>query len=298
MFFSHIPLPVALAIIATLGYMIGCRSRARAVREADKARRELRRAQSVAQDLEQIAESVRKHLATHHASVARFKTRITALSDDGQDVPWDGLCKEIEKILKPTLRLAEQIAQAYDEIRQQTNQLMTFSDSRTDPLTLVNNHRCLDETLEQAFAMMGRYSQPFSLALFDIDHFNLKDNKGHDHGDRALQAVARILDETVRDTDIVARYGKQEFVVVMPHTLLEDACHFSERARQAVEEALGLTISGGVTTAHDRDNAQSLLSRADAALYNGKTAGCNRNYRHTGAEIEPDTEDLATEIAI
>jgi diguanylate cyclase (GGDEF)-like protein len=102
-----------------------------------------------------------------------------------------------------------------------------------------------------------------------------------------LQAVARLLDETVRDTDIVARYGGEEFVVVMPHTSLENACHFGERVRRLIEKEIALTISGGVTAALDGDNAQSLLSRADTALYSAKAAGRNRIYRHTGVDIEP-----------
>lgn len=287
-FIPSIPLPVALATIAVLGYLAGRRSRTHAINEADKARRELRRAKIVARELEQIAEGVRKHLAAHHQSVAKFKDRVSHLSKQEKDAAWQELCAEAEQILKPTLRLAEQIALAYDEIRQQTNQLMTFSEVRTDPLTRVSNRRCLDETLDSMFAMMERYGEPFSLAIFDIDHFKqVNDKKGHLHGDRTLQAVARILDETVRDTDVVARYGGEEFVVVMPHTNLENACHFAERVRQVVETSLGLTISGGVANALDGDNAQSLLSRADSALYSGKAAGRNRIFRHTGVDIEP-----------
>ncbi len=283
-----LPLPVALAIIAVLGYMAGRRSRVHAINEADKARRELRRAKVVARELEQIAEGVRKNLATHHMSVAKFKERVGKLSQDEKEAAWQDLCAEAEQILKPTLRLAEQIALAYDEIRQQTNQLMTFSEVRTDPLTRVSNRRCLDETLDSMFALLERYEESFSLAIFDIDHFKqVNDKKGHLFGDRTLQAVARILDETVRDTDIVARYGGEEFVVVMPHTTLDAACTFAERVRRLVDESLGLTISGGVAMALEGDNAQSLLSRADAALYSGKAAGRNRIFCHTGAEIEP-----------
>ncbi len=290
----HIPFPVALALIAVLGYMVGRSSRARAINEADKARRELRRAKLIAKELEQVAESVRKHLANHHLSVARFKDRICELSVHDKEAAWQELCGESEQILKPTLRLAEQIAQAYDEIRRQTNQLMTFSEVRTDPLTRVGNRRGLDETLDSMFALMERYEEPFALAIFDIDHFKeVNDKKGHLHGDRTLQAVARVIDESVRDTDIVARYGGEEFVVVMPHTGLENAGHFAERVRSTVENSLGITISGGVATALDGDNAQSLLSRADAALYSGKAAGRNRIFRHTGADIEPVSESAA-----
>lgn len=272
----EIPLPVALAVIAVLGYLAGRSSRAQALNEADKARRELRRAKAVAKELEQIAEGVRKHLASHHSSVARFKDRVSELSAQEKEAAWQELCTEAEQVLKPTLRLAEQIARAYDEIRQQTNHLMSFTEVRTDPLTRVNNRRGLDETLESMLALMERYDQPFSLALFDIDHFKeVNDSKGHLHGDRTLQAVARILDDSVRDTDIVARYGGEEFVVVMAHTTLDNACQFAERVRGLVESSLSLTISGGVTMALDGDNSQSLLSRADAALYSGKAAGRN-----------------------
>jgi len=287
----EIPLPVALSVIAVLGYLAGRRSRQETVQEADKARRELRRAKTVAKELEQIAQGVRKHLASHHLSVARFKDRVHQLSTQEKDAAWQELCHETEQILKPTLRLAEQIAQAYDEIRQQTNHLMTFSEVRLDPLTRISNRRGLDETLDAMFALMDRYEQPFSLAIFDIDHFKqLNDKQGHLHGDRTLQAVASILDEAIRDTDTVARYGGEEFVVVMPHTSLEDACRFSDRVRATVENSLGLTISGGVAMALDGDTPQSLLSRADSALYSGKAAGRNRIFRHTGTEIEPIDE--------
>lgn len=284
----EIPLPVALAVIAVLGYLAGRTSRAQALNEADKARRELRRAKAVAKELEQIAEGVRKQLASHHMSVARFKDRVSELSGQEKETAWGELCREAEQILKPTLRLAEQISRAYDEIRQQTNHLMSFTEVRTDPLTRVSNRRGLDESLESMFALLDRYDQPFSLVIFDIDHFKLvNDTKGHLHGDRTLQAVARILDDTVRDSDVVARYGGEEFVVVMAHTTLDNACHFAERVRVLVESNLGLTISGGVAQAFDGDNPQSLLSRADAALYSSKAAGRNRIFRHSGADIEP-----------
>lgn len=295
----NIPIPVALSVIAVIGYMVGRSSRARAVQEADRARRELRRAKLIAKELEQVADSVRKNLANHQQAIGRFKDRLTEMAGKDKEAAWQNLCGESEQILKPTLRLAEQISQAYDEIRRQTNQLMTFSEVRTDPLTRVSNRRGLDETLESLFALMERYSENFSIAIFDIDHFKqVNDKKGHLFGDRTLQSVARVIDDSVRDTDIVARYGGEEFVVVMPHTRLEDACQFAERVRSTVEANLGVTISGGVAMALEGDNAQTLLSRADTALYSGKAAGRNRVFRHTGTEIEQIDEPVAEEAAI
>ena len=138
------------------------------------------------------------------------------------------------------------------------------------------------------FALLNRYGQPFSLGIFDIDHFKqINDAKGHLFGDRTLKSVARTISNGVRETDVVARYGGEEFVVIMPHTDLDGACIFADRVCIAVRDSLPLTISGGVAHAIDGDNAQTLLARADSALYGAKAAGRNRVYKHTGLEIEP-----------
>ena len=285
----NIPSTVALAAVAVLGYLFGRGSRvAHVVTDVEQARRELKRAKAVARELETISEQIRKSLATHHSSIAHFKDRVTELGSQEKEVAWQELCKEAEEMLKPTLRLAAQIAHAYDEIRQQSNHLMTFTELRTDPLTRVSNRRALDECMENMFALMNRYEQVFSIAIFDIDHFKLiNDERGHVQGDHILQRVARIIDDNVRDTDVVARYGGEEFVVVMPHTGLEGACIFSERLRAKIEKQIDLTISGGVAQACNSDSPQTLIARSDAALYSAKAAGRNRVYQHTGNDIEP-----------
>jgi diguanylate cyclase len=284
----HLPMPVALAAVALIGYLVGRRKREQQRIEGEvQARRELKRANGVAKELERIAESVRRGIATHHASVLKFKERVANLGGDQQDAAWQELCGEAEDMLKPTLKLAAQLATAYDEIRQQSNNLMTFTEVRTDPLTGVSNRRALDETLESMFAMLHRYEQPFGLLLIDIDHFKqINDEQGHLYGDRMLKSVARLMDENVRDTDIVARYGGEEFVIVMPQTTLDGASSFADRLRQRIEEQLPLTVSAGVAQAGEGDNPQTLLARADAALYGAKAAGRNRIYRHTGLTVE------------
>ena len=296
----ELPVTTALAAVALLGYVFGRRTRQLQMSDADEAQRELRRAKNVAKELEKIAESVRKDLATHRASVARFKDRMTQLGDHRVEVSWRDLCKEAEDVLKPTLKLASQISVAYDEIRQQTTQLMAFTEVRTDPLTGVSNRRALDEMLSGMFALMHRYDQPFSVAIFDIDHFKqINDEQGHLHGDRVLQQFAHALDESIRETDTVARYGGEEFVVIMPHTPLDGACVFAERLRQCVDEKLPITISGGVASAQESDSPTTLLSRADAALYTAKSAGRNQVFRHAGEDIDrvPPVRETASSCA-
>ena len=143
----QVPIPVALAFVATLGYLISRWHRSTAGSAAMRSRHELKRAQAVASDLEKIARTVRQSLAKYHTSISRFRDRVGRLNDEGQEAAWKGLCQETEGILGPTLRLATQIATAYDEIRQQSANLMTFTEVRTDPLTGLNNRRGLDDSL-------------------------------------------------------------------------------------------------------------------------------------------------------
>jgi diguanylate cyclase (GGDEF)-like protein len=283
----QIPLPLALAAVATIGYLFGRRSKQPTEETVCRSRRELRRAQTVAVELEKIAWELRRGLSKHHSSVSKFRERVSKLSDHQQELAWKELCREAEEILKPTLQLASQIAGAYDEIRQQSANLMTFTEVRTDPLTGANNRRGLEDALSTQFALMNRYDSGFSVAMLDIDHFKeTNDREGHLYGDRVLQDLARLLDDTVRETDVVARYGGEEFLVVMPHTGLEGASILAERLRAKVEKELPVTISGGVAQALDGDTQETLLSRADSALYEAKAAGRNRVYQHDGVQME------------
>ncbi len=289
----HLSTPVALAAVATIGYFVGRSKREKQSASSEaQARRELKRAQAVAKELEQIADVVRRSLATHHSSVLKFKDRMSSMGSVAKEGAWQDLCAEAEEMLKPTLQLAAQMAAAYDQIRQQSNNLMTFTEVRTDALTGVSNRRALDDTLESLLAMLHRYEQAFSILIVDIDNFKkLNDAQGHLYGDRMLKAVAKLLADTVRETDMVARYGGEEFVIVMPQTPLDGAIIFAERLRQRIEQDLPLTVSGGVTATAEGDDSQTLLARADAALYSAKAAGRNRLFCHTGQSIEPAMVD-------
>ena len=199
-----------LAIAIVVAYALGRRANSRNAEIVDQSRRDLRRAQTVARDLENVSELIKKQLSKHQLRVNKFKQRVSQLSTCEHEDAWRELCREAEDMLRPTLQLATQIASAYDEIRQQSGNLMTFTDVRTDPLTGVANRRALDETLASQFAMKQRYDSSFTLAMFDIDHFKkVNDAQGHLQGDRTLQEVARLLNDSARETDIVARYGRR-----------------------------------------------------------------------------------------
>lgn len=290
-----VPLPVALAAVATLGYVLG-RGRTAARHGTDaRSKRELRRARCVARELEKIAHTVRKNISRHHASMSKFKQRVDSLDAPQRDAAWKAFCREAEGMLAPTLQLANQIANAYDQIQQHSGQLMGFADAHTDPLTGAGSRCSLEDTLDAQFALMSRYENGFSVAIFDIDHLKgINDRQGQLQGDRLIARLAALLDDCKRETDVMVRYGGEEFLVVMPQTDLEGACTFADRWRRRVEDELPLRVSGGVTTALDGDTSDSLLGRADAALYSAKSAGRNRVFRHTGERIDPVTEPRDT----
>ena len=152
----------------------------------------------------------------------------------------------------------------------------------TDGLTGLLNHRALHERLAEEFLRASRHSQPLSLLMLDLDHFKtINDTRGHLAGDDALRALAGVLSQAARESDIVARCGGEEFVVILPQTDADGALLLAERMRAAVEAADGplnsVTVSIGVCAlCPDHADFAVLLRCVDAALYRSKAAGRNQ----------------------
>jgi diguanylate cyclase (GGDEF)-like protein len=150
--------------------------------------------------------------------------------------------------------------------------------TETDPLTSLINRR----GLESALALLKQEGRPLAAIMFDIDHFKkINDTHGHIAGDQALVTVASIAKTTARDTDLVARMGGEEFVVLLPNATLDSAVVFAERLREDIHQADippngRITVSLGVALypLHTQD-LDALLPLADTALYQAKTAGRN-----------------------
>ena len=289
-----LPIPVGLAAVAVLGYLVGRWQAQPPAAISESTRRELKRAQAVVHDLEKIAHRIRRELALHHSNLATFKIRVAELSRAADSADWRLLCDEAERLLKPTQDLAMQLARAYDGIRQQSSRLMTFTGQRCDPLTGLCNRQALDETLDNYLAMHRRYGMLFSVAILDIDNFKaFNEQHGHLHGDRVLKQVASLLDQNARDTDVVTRSGGEEFIIVLPGTELAGGTVFAERMRQTIERMTSLTISSGVAMVTDGDDDKTLLTRADSALYAAKAAGRNCVFCHNGDDVHPlESQDL------
>jgi diguanylate cyclase (GGDEF)-like protein len=157
--------------------------------------------------------------------------------------------------------------------------------SRTDALTGAGNRRAFDDALGHEIARAKRYGQPLSLVILDIDHFKgVNDTHGHQGGDEVLRVVARTLRSTLRDGDVLYRYGGEEFAVLLPHAQGTGAFTAAERMVRAIAAMpahlpggeVRVTASAGVATLSASDDGSGLVFRADAALYQAKKDGRDR----------------------
>ncbi len=155
--------------------------------------------------------------------------------------------------------------------------------ANTDPLTRLPNRRCTFDRLETMAVFAENSGTPFSVILFDIDHFKtVNDLHGHQAGDAVLQDVAEISRQHARRADIVGRVGGEEFLWLVADTPQRGVRQLAERLRTSVEQGRAgsslpkVTVSMGLAHFREGDTCQSLLARADAALYRAKDSGRNR----------------------
>ena len=168
---------------------------------------------------------------------------------------------------------------AYNELTQNNKKIQVLAD--TDKLTGLFNREKLDESLLSLLSRSVSHDVPLALLIMDIDHFNqINDKEGHLVGDKVLKSLANRLQSKMRTNDILARWGGEEFVIVLPNTDIKAATELSGRLLDYVRseniEGISITVSIGVTQYNSNDSADSLFSRADKALYQAKDEGRNR----------------------
>ncbi len=261
-------------------------------------------------------------LMTAYASMETLLAAIRAGVYDYLTKPFDNLddvlhkvgrALEKRRIVKENERLIEYLRQANTQIdlmnrdleRQVVDRTRQLEDanrrleqlSLTDDVTGLFNQRFLHQRLEEEFRRATRYRQPLSVLMLDLDNFKLV-NDTHDHlfGSRVLARVGRVLKDTVRNIDLVIRYGGDEFVVILPHTDICQGVQVAERIVQKVgttdlgdeQDPYFVTVSVGVaaTGVAEISSAQALLRQADMALYTAKSEGRNRVCDTPSANVE------------
>nr|CAX83912.1 Diguanylate cyclase [uncultured bacterium] len=182
----------------------------------------------------------------------------------------------------PFLKLEEEVL---DELRGPLERALAYEDlydqARRDALTGLVNRRVFEERADVEMAHAQRHKQPLTLACLDLDFFKvINDRLGHAEGDQALKTVSQTFTKTVRDSDLLARVGGDEFAMILPNTSLENAALLMERLCKAVRalqisapDSAPLGVSVGIASWNTEDSLESWWQRADAALYRAKEAG-------------------------
>ncbi|HST60562.1 MAG TPA: diguanylate cyclase, partial [Longimicrobium sp.] len=190
---------------------------------------------------------------------------------------------ELEREIAERREAEAALTRARAELEETNRELRALS--LRDALTGAYNRRYLDERLAEAFALALRQSQPLSVMICDVDDFKrINDTFSHAVGDEVLRTIAGILRQNVRQSDVVARFGGEEFVVIFPcatpeqaHAAGEKLCRrVMEHPWHTVHPLLAVTLSAGLAAADGQPNHEKLLSDADRKLYQAKRRGKNR----------------------
>jgi diguanylate cyclase (GGDEF)-like protein len=221
-----------------------------------------------------------------HTDLARRIERISRISDSYQSLTKENenhLIKRLDKQLRQLDKVAR-ISDHYQKMMHDLN-LALREASTHDSLTGLGNRRLLLERLKEESERSRRYSRPLTIAMLDIDYFKrVNDQHGHELGDQMLVEVSRVMEAEIRDQDLCGRWGGEEFLILLPETSMEAACHVLERVRNAVgalrvrtgDESIAVTASLGVAEHRAESNYSDTVNRADWALLKAKQSGRDR----------------------
>jgi diguanylate cyclase len=244
-----------------------------------------------------VIDQVRRFLDDHSGDIGHFGQHLDDLSTAiVRPQPQEKVRALIVDLVQETQSMAQRnhalenrlgrIAGEVTELRE--NLQAVQREALTDALTGIPNRKFFDVRLQEAAREAMSENEPLGLLLSDIDHFKrFNDSFGHQIGDQVLKLVARTLSDSVKGRDTPARFGGEEFAIILPHTNLQQAVIVADQIRNAVmrrrfvgkdsrDEYGGVTLSFGVAQYRNGEELSELVRRADAALYHAKRAGRNR----------------------
>lgn len=234
--------------------------------------------------VERLSDDVR-----HSANLAELQANVLASLDRMQTHVREHIEDESSRrneaeaearVLREQLNTVER--DAFDLRRQVAR---TQEQALRDALTGLPNRRAYDERVAQEQARFRRFAEPLALLVLDVDDFKkINDTFGHKAGDKALKMIATLLRERLRVTDFIARFGGEEFVLLLTGAAFDDALKVADAMRIAVEQGglhasgqpVNVTVSGGLAVFSEGDTAEGVFERADQALYKAKGQGKNR----------------------
>lgn len=239
---------------------------------------------------EAIGMELQKLLALNDSFLSKLKDLINKSGQSSQISKFefetkrrDGSSIEVELSLSTVIINGKwhAIAIFRDITERKKNERLLFLQAITDPLTGIYNRRYIIQMIENEVLRFKRTGKPFSLIIFDLDHFKkINDTFGHAAGDMTLKKVADVIKKRIRKTDILGRWGGEEFIILLPETPIENATSLANELKDKLEGVsfpkIGrITASFGVTSSRPEDDVDSIISRADELLYKGKASGRN-----------------------
>jgi len=265
--------------------------------ELEMARKERTHTLKALVDLLQSTERLTNDVDTHSTEIAQVGHRVgnLKLSGEMEDVQ-RALLDQIGSVLKSNHRLEEDLQFTRYRMEEQAQEIdRTRVEARTDSLSGVANRKAFDEKLQFLLTNWKRSGESFVLVLADMDHFKwINDTHGHPAGDRVVGHVGSFLNAFVRSGDFVARYGGDEFGILLPQTDLPTGERIADRVCTAIGrsnfdiglrgERAAMTFSVGVTAVREGDTVDAILKRADKALYKSKASGRNQVHADRGRE--------------
>lgn len=279
----------ALAAVALVGYLFGRRSRRPTPPSDVTLLIELGRAQCIAKELELIANRLQVETNGQLRCVSTFHRQIDQMQKGATPASWQRLRDQADALLGPTMKLTTTLSLACDELRAQQNQLLTYAGSRTDAVTGLRNRRAMTEHLDALLNAHADGERRLALAMFSPA---MPEDESECSADDHLKAVGRLMEQTVRGNDVVARYSGDEFVVLMPKTPLAGALVFAERLARRFDAEFGCALWGGVVEAQPMESSEKLINRAYSALYSARTHEETCLFQHNGTAVRKHQFEL------
>ena len=237
-----------------------------------------------------VTRGIRVQMGRHRQEMADLLNRMAGEGSGDREAVSSGL----RQLIESNEKLQRELDQAETRLNQQARTIEDYAARvRIDTLTQVMNRGTFDEELSRRMAEWHRRARPFCVLMLDVDQFKeINDQHGHQAGDEVLQLVAQVLRSTMREMDLVARFGGDEFALLLPDTTLVEATLAADRLRRRVEglrvpiddQSLSVTISLGVAEVAPADHEEAVVRRADEALYAAKETGRNRTCYHDGTQ--------------